>query len=222
MAIPYAVRVVVEGVAETEKDRLRAWFARVSPGHLVVEHGSDDDDQKVHWHALIYSDRKEQSFRNDFRREFKEITGNESYSFVEVKPKKRGNWGPGTPVEQYERYICHGEYEGSIVKVIMSCGLKYTPEWFVQQNKEFYELRKKYVKEKQQARDQGSMFDKLLAVCKGNHISEIDAIADKYIHMIKQEKRPMDIYGGKKIVWGVWLQLGGVEATAEVRRRLTS
>jgi len=214
MARAYALRYSL-----TEKDidvRVLRWIVEKSPGHLVVKHNADADVPRDHWHALIWTDKKEQALRFDFKKAVPEIVGNKVYSLTEIKKKTDED-----PVLAYERYICHGSHEGDIVSVVSSCGLKYTEAWFVEQNELFYETRRTYAGESR--RKNVDMVTHLVTVLRQANLKSREEIARRLVNFYKDEGRPLNVFFARSVVNTVWVTLDDSnEAQEELVREIVS
>lgn len=209
MAIPYALRVVIK--SDEAMSGVRQWIAERSPGHLVVMHNADEDDKQPHWHALLWSDKKEQALRVDFKKSNAEFIGNKAYSLVELKRKKDEDF-----VGAYERYMCHGDREGDAVCVIMASGAKYTPDWFLEQNKAFYAARRDFQKSKAVKDNRVNLVNKLREECGAAGVRRYEDIVVRLVKMYAADNRPMNIHYMRSVANTVHVQLCGGDAISEI------
>lgn len=209
MAYPYALRAVV--LRDEDMQSLRSWIAEKSPGHLVVRHEGDSDEARPHWHALLWSDKKDQAFRLDFKKGNPAFVGNRSYSLTQVVKKKDDD-----PVAAYERYMCHGACEGDPVDVVMCHGLKYTPEWFQEQNRLYYAARREFAKKEKKAADTVSVVNEIEKICRSRGLSSREEIARAFIQYNVERSRPINLFYGKSVINTVSVKIGGRVAEDEL------
>lgn len=191
------------------------WINEKSPGHLVIKHSPDEDTKRDHWHALIWSDKKEQALRVDFRKANPEVTGNKAYSLTVIKKKTDEN-----PVEAYERYMCHGEFEGDAVKVISAQGAKYTEEFFKELNAAFWQNRKKYKKKGEERAEAPNAVNELLKIVNDAGIKDREEIALKLVRMCLHWRKPINTFYARNVVNTVWTLVNGEEAERELAREI--
>lgn len=215
MSTPYALRVVVQ--SDDEMAAVKRWISDKSPGHLVIQHDADEDERRPHWHALLWSDKKDQALRVDFKKANPAFVGNKAYSLTPIVKK-----GDDDPVEAYERYMCHGNCDGDPVKVISAFGAKYTAEWFAAQNKAFYTKRKEFKRNEQKRSETKNMVNDLLKECQEAAVSDKLGIARKLVSMYVRESRPLNSYYAKGVVKTVWAKLNGAEAVDDLACELAN
>lgn len=191
------------------------WINKVSPGHLVVKHSPDEDSKRDHWHALLWSDKQIPALRADFRKANPEVTGNKAYSLTEVKKKTEED-----PVEAYERYMCHGEFEGDPVIVISAFGAKYTDEWFREKNKEFYQKRKEFKAKVAKRAEAPNTVNELLKEVNVTGIKDREEIALKLVKMSLHWRKPINTFYARNVVNTVWAIVNGQEAERELAREI--
>lgn len=215
MAAPYAFRYTL--VDEATDALVLKWIVAKSPGHVVVCHDADDDCNRVHWHALMWSDKKLDALRKDWIKAKPDAVGkgNAAYSLTDVKKKTEED-----PVEAYERYICHGACEGDTVHVVSSQGLKYTKEWFAEQNKAYYAKQKEFRKKEAKQACALNMVNELLKVVQAAGMKERSDIALKLVRMLAAERRAINTFYARNVVNTVWVIVNGKEAEFELAREI--
>lgn len=205
MANPYAFRYTLS--TEAVDNGVLKWINERSPGHLVIRHDADEEVKRDHWHALIWSDKKVPALRADFRKANPEVSGQGAYSLTEIKQT-----GEEDPVEMYERYMCHGKFDGDPVIVVSAHGAKYTPEWFREQNTAFYAARKEFKKKIEKRENSVNMVNELVQACDLAGIREKREIAGKLVDKYIAERRPLNTFFAKSVVNTVWGVLNKGEA----------
>lgn len=215
MATPYALRVHL--VSDEVDSRVLAWIRTKSPGHLVVRHEADEDDARPHWHALLWSEKKDQALRADFKKANPGLVGNGGYSLTRIKKKTDED-----PVEAYERYMCHGNHEGDPVVVVSAHGAKYVPEFFVEQNKLFYAKRRDFRQKAEKKQQTSCLVNELVKECQAAVVSTRDEIALKLVRLCVRTRRPLNTFYARNVVNTVWAILRGEEAERELAREIAS
>lgn len=213
MATPYALRVhLVDPAVDAG---VLAWIQAKSPGHLVVKHEADEDDPRPHWHALLWSEKKEQALRVDFKKANPGLVGNKGYSLTSIKKKTDED-----PVQAYERYMCHGKHEGDSVVVVSAHGAHYTPQFFVEQNKLFYASRRTFRQKAEKKAQSTCVVNDLIKECQAAVVVSREEIARKLLSMYKRDRKPINVYHARNIVNAAWMILNGEEAEAELAREI--
>lgn len=205
MATPYALRYTLID-AETDAGVLR-WITQKSPGHLVIQHPADEDVQQDHWHALLWVNVKLDALRKNWSKLNPNVRGNQAYSLTEIKAK-----GEDDPVEAYERYMCHAACEGSRVHVVSSSGIKYTEEWFVEQNQAFYAKRKEYKATQAKKAEAPNLVNQLFETAFNAGLTDRRDIALALVRMYAKQRRPLNTFYARSVVNTVWVLVHGREA----------
>lgn len=200
MSIPYALRYAL--VSDEVDAKMLAWIRERSPGHLVVRHDADEDEQRVHWHALMWSDKKEQALRVDLKKANPGCIGNKGYSLTECKKKKDDDF-----VESYERYMCHANCEGDKVVIVSAHGIKYNQAWAQQQNAAFYAARKEYVKAQKKKQVGQTAVDELVDKCRGMGLSSRHDIVLQTIDWFADRGKGVDVFRVRATANNVVLRL---------------
>lgn len=187
------------------------WINARSPRHLVIKHGADEEVNRDHWHALVWSEKKLQALRVDFKKANPHVVGAAAYSLAELKDEGRGD-----PIETYERYMCHGQFAGDAVMVVSAVGTKYTEAWFKDQNTAFWQARKEYKKKVEKRQASGNTVNELVAECEAEGIRDRRGIALKLVRKFTAERRPLNTFYGKSVVNTVWCVLSTGEAELQL------
>jgi hypothetical protein len=192
---PFKLRITLSQ-DDTQNQQALEWIKRNTAGCLVIRHEADDHDKEPHWHAVMFSEKRVATLREDFRKKNQAFVGNQGYSLLEMPD--------GEAVTAYERYMCHGSFEGDTVQVIYSYGVKYTPEWCAEQHLEFYRQQREYRKPKaKQARTQDIVTELELECITQKHVTR-DAIARALYLMWKKQRKPMNCHYARSVISIVW------------------
>lgn len=170
-------------------------------GYVVIKHNADKEDAVPHWHAWFTSDKKEQALRVDFKKNNEKHVGNGSYSLKVCKN-----------TDEYLRYMCHANGDGCEVDVIASYGVQFTPQWFVEQNRMFYQKQREFKKKYSKA----SVHTSLYEVCKERGISTREGIVDVLMDLA-EDYESINVYRYRDVVNAVWLKLGGKTAREMIK-----
>jgi len=213
MTTAYALRYTLR---DTERDaEMLDWINNKSPGHLVVKHKADEDCNRDHWHALMWSNKKEDALRKEFKKKFPDIHGNTAYSLTQIKAKNEDD-----PVEAYERYMCHGEFAGDAVIVISAFGAKYTDSWFKEQNQAYYANQKEFKKHEKEKAEAPNTVNELLKVVSAAGIIDREEIAMKLVNMTLSWRKGLNTFYARNVVNTVWALVNGEEAKRELAREI--
>jgi hypothetical protein len=153
-------------------------------------------NKEPHWHALLWHEKRINALREDFRRKNPAFVGNQAYSLAELPE--------GEAVTAYERYMCHGSFEGDTVQVIYANGLKYTNEWFAEQHLEFYRQQREYRKPQAKQARREDVITELEIECKTNSLTDRREIARTLIRMLKKQRKPIHVHYARSVVNIVW------------------
>lgn len=205
----YAVRYTLEADAARHESVLR-WVKKESDGYLVVQHDADEEVSATHWHMLLRTNKKKNAVRESFRRALEGIDKT-MYSM------KEGNGD----VETYERYMCHGNGKGDVVKIIAAHGVKYTQEWAQEQNAAYWDARaefKKNIKKK----GKESTIDELVSECRSQNVETVRGVVTQVYLLFKRQKRVFNEVYMSQVVKGVCAQLeiGRYRQTSFVERMM--
>ena len=164
---------------------------------------------------LIWSDKKEQALRVDFKKANPTLVGQGAYSLTEIKKKTDED-----PVEAYERYMCHGKELGDPVNVVSAFGPKYTEEWFKEQNKAYYAKQKEFKKKEKKATETKNLVNDLLKECEASGLYERADIVMKLIQMYKKERRPMNTFYMRQVSTAVWAIIRGKDVDQAIMEEI--
>lgn len=179
--------------------KVREFLRSVNDGYLIIQHDKDEEVQRTHWHALVYRRTSMTTLRNDWKKQFPDLN--------------KHDWSMGNVADPsaYIRYMCHADCEGGEVNVIASHGLEYTKEFFVAQNKAFYEHRREHAKKAK--RPKKPFHEQALERCqsRGCQMSRWD-IAREVVRLKMSMKAVLNMFYLKSVVNYVDVAINGNEA----------
>lgn len=205
--LPYKFRWTLKN-EEADKAVL-ALCQKVSPGHLGVLHEADEEVERPHWHFILYWDKSPKRFRQLLKEAVPTAQGQSDYSFGEIKATKVYD-SLEAATAAYERYMCHGKCEGDAVLVVSAVGVKYTPEWFRDQNKAFYAVQKAFMAERK--KKELSLVEDMTEHCRSAGISGKTEIAVEYCKRMCKANKPTNVFHARGVVNTVWMNINGMEA----------
>lgn len=203
MAVPYALRTVC-GSRDAD---VKAWIVKQSPRHVIIKHEADTDEQRPHWHALMWSDKTEQNLRVQLTKAIPELKGNKGYSMKKLDVDR---------LAEYERYICHASSRGDEVIIISAATEldgKYSKEWAAKQNKEFYDRQDEYKKKQKKSKTPRQV---AAAACTEKKIKELKGIAEVLVEAYREAEKPMNVFHMRSEVRLIYVKMNGEKGRDKV------
>lgn len=172
---------------------LSAWLSAIATVFLVVY--EEHDGENPHVHCVFSSDKNLSALRVSFKRKFTDKIGNGGYSLKECDDD----------VEAYMRYMCKGDSKDNDPVVLIKQGQDYTDEkikaahdayWVNNAALQSNKKKRKLIPNCQ------TVIEKLEAVCKEKGVRKNDknAIAAEYIKMMKDARKPINVFAAKAVV----------------------
>ena len=186
------------------------WVASVANRHLVVQHDADSEVNRTHWHAVLYTTRKLEAIRLQFKRQFPDVE-KAGYGLGLIKEGE---------ADVYERYMCHGACDGDAVKIIAASGLEYSQAWAQAQNTAFYAKRREFTSSvKKQGKESTvlALYEEATAA----NVADRGAVADLLIQMYVRQRRPMIESYMKAVITTVCVMMKMYPSEGTLRQRLT-
>lgn len=177
----YALRVDL--LADVVLSVLVAFIAKWASSYLIVrECGEETGKEHIHAVLCMGDDKKVQSMRMQFRREFPSVVGNKAaYSLGAVKD-----------LEKYERYMCKGASEDEMPEIVGSLGLKYSLEYIEECHTNYWRLNFQNQKDKAGSKKQKLSFtDFLEQEAKKRSIvwSDVEKLRELYLELAVGERK---------------------------------
>lgn len=174
-------------------DGVLAWVDKHGFGGFAVREGDGTDNPHVHW-LLFVANKTLKAVRSLFNRELPDLRGNGKYSMSEVDD-----------LDKYVRYLCKGESDYVLPVVAWRNTLTYDDAKVKELHSAYWEENKKIRKK----RIRGSAIDAVIDICKDEQIHWNDRrkIAEKYIRMLGEQGRPINLFSMKANINAVQVAL---------------
>lgn len=193
---------------EGDQALLSAWLSAIATVFLVVY--EEHDGENPHVHCVFSSDKNLSAVRVSFKRKFTDKVGNGGYSLKECDEN----------VDAYMRYMCKGDSKDNDPVVLIHQGQDYTEEK-VKAAHDAYWVNNAALSENKKKRKAipncSTVIEKLEFVCKEKGVRKNDkqAIAAEYIKMMKDARKPINVFAAKAVVNTVCVLLDDSGEAAE-------
>lgn len=202
----YALRLDVVSAWDLFKAAYIVWLAANADSYIVVREIVDSND---HTHAIFSSVKKVNTLRQSLKRSSIGVKGNGQYSLKACDDDHTG----------YLRYLMKGDAKDKAPVVVAYQGIAYGQDKFDQWHAEYWVTNATLTSQRaKRAELGGNIVEKVEALAKEKKLKayERDCIAELYVNLYKEARKPISSFHLRTVVNTVCLLLEGGEDQVKV------